>query len=301
MEVIFRTAGELADLLNRGEVSSEEMTRGFLGRMERVEPAVRAFVTVTSELALAQAREADHQRRAGEKTSPLLGIPMALKDNMCTRGTLTTCSSKILRNFTPPYDSTVAARLKEAGAVLLGKTNLDEFAMGSSTENSGLHLTYNPWDVSRVPGGSSGGSAAAVAAGEVAFALGSDTGGSIRQPASFCGVVGLKPTYGRVSRFGLVAFASSLDQIGPLTRDVADAALVMNAIAGDDPLDSTAAPVPVPDYTKALTGDVRGLRIGVPREYLAEGVAPEVREAVLKAVDVLVSLGASAEECSMPH
>jgi len=237
----------------------------------------------------------------GVEASPLLGIPLAIKDVLCTKGIPTTCGSRILENFIPPYEATVVARLKAAGAVLLGKTNTDEFAMGSSTENSAFFTTHNPWDLGRVPGGSSGGSAAAVAADECLGALGTDTGGSVRQPAGLCGVVGLKPTYGRVSRYGLVAYASSLDQVGVLAKDVTDAGLLLGAIAGHDPRDSTSVDVPVPDYTVALTGDIRGVRVGVPKEYFIEGIQPEVEAAVRAAVDVLAGLGAEVQEVSLPH
>jgi aspartyl-tRNA(Asn)/glutamyl-tRNA(Gln) amidotransferase subunit A len=230
-----------------------------------------------------------------------LGIPLAIKDVICTKGVATTCGSRILEDFVPPYDATAVARLKAAGAILLGKTNMDEFAMGSSTENSAYFTTANPWDLERVPGGSSGGSAAAVAAGECLGALGSDTGGSVRQPASLCGIVGLKPTYGRVSRYGLVAFASSLDQIGVMTKDVTDAAMLLEAIAGHDPRDSTSLNVPVPDYAAGLEGDLKGVRVGVPKEFLVEGMQPEVEAAVRAAVDTLVELGAEAREVSLPH
>jgi len=256
---------------------------------------------VTEEAALAQADAVDAARARGEALSPLAGIPLALKDNLCTLGVETTCSSKILQGFKPPYSATVVDRLQAAGSVFVGKANLDEFAMGSSTENSAFGPSHNPWDLARVPGGSSGGSTAAVAAGEAIWALGSDTGGSIRQPAAFCGVVGLKPTYGRVSRYGLIAFASSLDQIGPITRDVRDAALLLGALSGHDPMDSTSVDLAVPDYAAALTGDVRGLRLGVPREYFAQGVEPAVAASVRAAIDVLVGLGAVAEEISLPH
>jgi aspartyl-tRNA(Asn)/glutamyl-tRNA(Gln) amidotransferase subunit A len=301
------TAHELRERIRAGEVTAREVTEATLRRIEALDPQVRAFVTVTADTALAQADSIDARRQATRSTRgapplpPLAGVPIALKDNFCTAGIRTTCSSKILGEWRPPYDATVTQRVRDAGMVLVGKTNLDEFAMGSSTENSGLFTTRNPWDLSRVPGGSSGGSAAAVAAQMVAAAYGSDTGGSIRQPAALCGVVGLKPTYGRVSRYGLVAFASSLDQIGPLTRDVEDAAWMLAASAGHDPLDSTSAAVPTPDYVAGLTGDVRGLRIGVPREYFAQGVAPEVGDAVYAALDVLKGLGASWEEVSTPH
>jgi len=259
------------------------------------------LVTITNELALKQAQKADELLATGN-TNPLTGIPVLIKDNMCIKGIPTTCASKMLENFVPPYDATVVEKLNDCGAVVVGKANMDEFAMGSSTENSALFTTNNPWDLSRVPGGSSGGSAVAVAAGESIYALGSDTGGSIRQPAGFCSVTGLKPTYGRVSRFGLVAFASSLDQIGPLTQDVTDCALVLNAIAGYDSRDSTSVPYPTPDYTRCLTTDLNGLRIGVPKEYFVEGMQAEVETAIRAAINKLEELGARVEwEASLPH
>jgi aspartyl-tRNA(Asn)/glutamyl-tRNA(Gln) amidotransferase subunit A len=284
-----------------GSATPSAAARDYLARVEALDGKVRAFMTVTRETALAQAAEADARFKAGAPRGPLDGVPIALKDVLCTRGIRTTCGSKILENFVPPYDATVVRRLREAGTVLLGKLNMDEFAMGSSTENSAYFTTRNPWDLGRVPGGSSGGSAAAVAADLAAATFGTDTGGSIRQPAAFCGNVGVKPTYGRVSRYGLVAFASSLDQIGPFTKTVADAALVLQAIAGADPMDSTAAAVPVPDYRAALAGGVAGLRIGIPREYFIDGMDPEVERAVRAAVDVLRGLGAKTEEVSLPH
>jgi aspartyl-tRNA(Asn)/glutamyl-tRNA(Gln) amidotransferase subunit A len=284
-----------------GSATPSAAARDYLARVEALDGKVRAFMTVTRETALAQAAEADARFKAGAPRGPLDGVPIALKDVLCTRGIRTTCGSKILENFVPPYDATVVRRLREAGTVLLGKLNMDEFAMGSSTENSAYFTTRNPWDLGRVPGGSSGGSAAAVAADLAAATFGTDTGGSIRQPAAFCGNVGVKPTYGRVSRYGLVAFASSLDQIGPFTKTVADAALVLQAIAGSDPMDSTAAAVPVPDYRAALAGGVAGLRIGIPREYFIDGMDPEVERAVRAAVDVLRGLGAKTEEVSLPH
>jgi aspartyl-tRNA(Asn)/glutamyl-tRNA(Gln) amidotransferase subunit A len=290
---------ELRSLLDAREASATELARAHLDRIRAVDPGVRAYLKVTEELALEQAAEADRRLAAGE-SGPLLGIPMALKDLLATRGVETTCGSRILAGFKPPYDATVYRRLRDAGAVLLGKLNMDEFAMGSSTENSAYADTANPWDLSTVPGGSSGGSAAAVAAGEAVFTLGSDTGGSVRQPAALCGVVGLKPTYGRVSRYGLIAFASSLDQIGPLTRTVEDCAHVLGGIAGHDPLDSTSAPVESPPYAEALTGDVRGVRVGVPREYFGEGIEPDVERAVRGAVDRLRELGAEPVEVSLP-
>ncbi|HHX74043.1 MAG TPA: Asp-tRNA(Asn)/Glu-tRNA(Gln) amidotransferase subunit GatA [Firmicutes bacterium] len=295
------TVAELADKLTKKEVSAREVTLAALERIEALDEKIKAYLTVTADEALAAADAVDARRMKGEQLAPLAGIPMALKDNLCTKGVPTTCASKILENFIPPYDATVVERLQQAGAVMLGKTNLDEFAMGSSTENSAFFTTRNPWDITRVPGGSSGGSAAAVAAGEAYFALGTDTGGSIRQPASFCGVVGMKPTYGRVSRYGAVAFASSLDQIGPLTKDVRDCALVLHAIAGHDWRDSTAADVEVPDYTACLEEGIKGLKLGIPKEYFAVGVDSGVKAAVRKAIDLLVSLGAEAEEMSLPH
>ncbi len=294
------TIHEASELLKTRQISSVELTRSVLERIEAVESLVHAFMTVTPELALEQARKADERRAAGED-NVLLGIPMALKDVLSTKGVRTTCSSKMLEDFVPIYDAFVAARLKDQGAVLVGKTNMDEFAMGSSTENSAYFTTLNPWDLTRVPGGSSGGSAAAVAADQAIFALGSDTGGSIRQPASLCGVVGMKPTYGAVSRFGLVAFASSLDQIGPFTKDVTDCALVMNAITGHDPRDSTSLDFPVPDYTRALIPDLKGVRIGIPREYFAQGIEPETEKLVRAAIDKLRELGAELGEVSLPH
>jgi aspartyl-tRNA(Asn)/glutamyl-tRNA(Gln) amidotransferase subunit A len=285
------TIHESAELLRRREASSRDLTQAALDRIAAVDERVRAFLTVTPERALAQAAAADARIAAGE-TGPLLGVPVAIKDVLVTQGVRTTCGSKMLEHFVPPYDATVVRALDEAGAVLLGKTNMDEFAMGSSTENSAYYPTRNPWDLERVPGGSSGGSAAAVAAGEATYALGSDTGGSIRQPAALCGVVGMKPTYGRVSRYGLVAFASSLDQVGPLARDVRDAAIVLNAICGHDLCDSTSAPVETPDFTAELERGVRGLRIGVPREYMPTTLDVGVRKSVEDALDALRAQGA---------
>ena len=294
------TISEARSLLDRREVSARELTQAHLDRIRDIDPRVGAFVSVTPEQALQQADAADAAIARGE-AGPLAGIPMQIKDNMCTRGIATTCSSRMLERFVPPYDATVVERLRDRHAVMVGKGNMDEFAMGSSTENSAFFPTRNPWDVRRVPGGSSGGPAAAVASGESVFSLGSDTGGSIRQPASLCGIVGIKPTYGLVSRYGLVAFASSLDQIGPLTKDVTDCAIVLGAIAGSDPRDSTSIPMEPPDYTAALTGDVRGLRVGVPREYYAEGIDPAVADTLRTALAKLESLGAIVEETSLPH
>ncbi len=295
------TGREMRDRVLAGQLTAEAAARACLDRIEAVEERLHAFVSVDTDGALRRAREVDAALARGEKPGPLCGVPIALKDNLCTAGMKTTCSSKILANYVPPYNATVVEQVLAAGAVLIGKTNLDEFAMGSSTENSAFGVTRNPWDLERVPGGSSGGSAAAVAAGEAVMALGSDTGGSIRQPASFCGVVGLKPTYGRVSRYGLVAFASSLDQIGPITRDVADAALLLGVIAPHDPRDSTSAPEPVPDYVGQLEADIRGRRIGLPREFFIEGMDPEVAAAVRAAVEALASQGAEIAEVSLPH
>lgn len=286
--------------LRAGEISAVELTQALLDRIAATDPQVKAYLTVTAEKALEQAGTADRRRRQGDD-APLLGIPLAIKDVLATEGIETTCGSKILRGFKPPYSATVVARLQAAGMVMLGKTNTDEFAMGSSTENSGYFPTRNPWDLTRVPGGSSGGSAAAVSAGEALAALGTDTGGSVRQPASLCGVVGIKPSYGRVSRFGLVAYGSSLDQVGVLAKDVADAALLLGIIAGHDPYDSTSLDVPVPDYSAALSGDARGLRVGLPAEYFIEGMQPEVDEAVRAAIAQLEALGAEIVPIQMPN
>ncbi|MGQ9631052.1 MAG: Asp-tRNA(Asn)/Glu-tRNA(Gln) amidotransferase subunit GatA [bacterium] len=301
MELYERTAHELHDLLKRGEISCVELTRAVLERISHVEGKIDALVTVTGERALKQAEEAEARFRRGEDVSPLTGIPIVIKDNICTKGIPTTCSSKILGGFVPPYDATIAERLNRAGAVTVAKGNMDEFAMGSSTENSGIKPTRNPWALDRVPGGSSGGPAAAVSAGECTIGIGSDTGGSVRQPAALCGIVGLKPTYGRVSRYGLVAFASSLDQIGPLTRDVTDCALTMNVIGGYDERDSTSINIPLPDYTGALVNDVRGVKIGIPDEFFIEGMDPDVERAVEDAIELLKRLGARAVKISLPH
>jgi aspartyl-tRNA(Asn)/glutamyl-tRNA(Gln) amidotransferase subunit A len=290
------------DQLRRGEVSARELTDQCLARITAVDETVHAFLEVTAARALADAERVDEARAAGEPLPPLAGIPMSIKDNLCTRGIRTTCSSRMLESFVPPYESTVTERLWQAGAVLVGKTNLDEFAMGSSTETSAFGPTRNPWNPERVPGGSSGGSAAAVAAGESMASLGSDTGGSIRQPASFCGVVGLKPTYGRVSRWGLVAFASSLDQVGPFTTSVADAAEILQVIAGEDPRDSTCLTAPVPDYRAALLQPVQGLRVGLVREcFEADGLDPQVKAAVRAAADQLQALGCELVDVSCPR
>lgn len=291
---------ELRRLLDNREVSVKDVLDDVYGRIDAVEDKVRAYITVTRDEAYRMADKAQESITVNRQ-SLLSGIPVAVKDNMCTRGILTTCASKILHNFIPPYESTVTTKLKDQSYVLVGKTNLDEFAMGSSTENSGFHTSRNPWNLECVPGGSSGGSAASVAAGECIAALGSDTGGSIRQPASLCGVVGLKPTYGRVSRYGLVAFASSLDQIGPITRDVSDAAAMLTVIAGHDPLDSTSVSVGTPDYAEALGKEIKGLRIGIPKEFFIEGIDKDVEEAVYNAIKKIETLGATAVEVSLPH
>ncbi|MBI3105277.1 MAG: Asp-tRNA(Asn)/Glu-tRNA(Gln) amidotransferase subunit GatA [Candidatus Rokubacteria bacterium] len=295
------TIEELGARFRRGEATPSQAAAAYLERIEALDGRVNAFLTVTRQAALGQAAEAGARFTAGRPLSPLDGVPIALKDLLCTRGIRTTCGSRILDRFVPPYDATVMARLRAAGAVLLGKLNMDEFAMGSSTEHSAFFPTRNPWDLDRVPGGSSGGSAAAAAADLAAATLGSDTGGSIRQPAAFCGTVGLKPTYGRVSRYGLIAFASSLDQIGPFAKTVADAALVLGVIAGADPRDSTSVDVPVPDYRAALEGGIEGLRVGIPAEYFIDGIDPEVEAAVKAAIEVLRGLGARPEAVSLPH
>ncbi len=301
MHLYEKPAHVLHDMLTRGEISARELTEDVLARMDAVEPQIGAYLLETRETALAQADAVDAKIAEKEEIPFLAGIPGAVKDNICTKGVRTTAASKILENFVPPYDATVVTKLRDAAAVVLGKANMDEFAMGGSTENSAYRPTHNPWDTARVPGGSSGGSAAAVAAGTAIWALGSDTGGSIRQPASFCGIVGLKPTYGRVSRYGLIAYASSLDQIGPLTRDVTDAAYLLNIIAGHDAMDSTASKSSVPDYTKALTQDVKGLKIGLPKEYFIPGMDAEVETAVRKAIHDFESMGAEVREISLPH
>ena len=296
------TIHEAHELLKQRKISSTELTKSVLKRIAEIEGKVHACVTIVEDIALKEAEKLDNYIKAAHEITPLTGIPTLIKDVICTKGIRTTCSSKMLENFVPPYDATVIEKLKAQKAVIVGKTNMDEFAMGSSTEHSAFFPTHNPWDLSRVPGGSSGGSAAAVAADETIYALGSDTGGSIRQPAALCSVVGLKPTYGRVSRFGLVAFASSLDQIGPITKDVTDCALVMNVISGYDSRDSTSAPYPVPDYTRQLIPSIKGLKIGIPREYLVEGVQNQVKAALEAAINKLQELGAEIDwEVSLPH
>jgi aspartyl-tRNA(Asn)/glutamyl-tRNA(Gln) amidotransferase subunit A len=288
------TIHELRDLIRSGEASPVEAVQSYLGRIDAVEERVRAFNRVTGQAALSLADEYRKRQATGSALPRLAGIPLAIKDVICTKGVPTTCSSRILEGFVPPYDATVVTKLRAAGALFLGKTNMDEFAMGSSTENSAFRTTRNPWNLACVPGGSSGGSGCG-------GALGTDTGGSIRQPGGFCGIPALKPTYGRVSRYGLVAFASSLDQIGPMTKDVRDAAILLGVMAGHDPLDSTSAEVPVPDYEAALTGDIRGLRIGIPAEYFIEGMAPEVEAAVRGAIATLEGLGAMSVPVTLPH
>ena len=294
------TITQARELLNSKKLSSLQLTEAIFARIDAVEDQVKAFTYLMREKAIEQAKVSDIRIAKGEE-QPLLGVPIALKDLICTQGSRTTCASKILDQFVAPYNATVVNRLNAAGAVIVGKTNMDEFAMGSSNENSSHHTTMNPWALDRVPGGSSGGSAAAVASHQCIAALGSDTGGSIRQPAGFCGVTGLKPTYGRVSRFGLVAFASSLDQIGPITKSVADAATLMNVIGGKDALDSTSADVPLPDFTQALDQDVKGMKLGIPKEYFTGGMQPEVEKSVQEGIRTLESLGMQTVEVSLPH
>ncbi len=299
-DVLDMGISELRNALDEGKVSAQELTTQYLDRIEAVDKKVRAYVTVTEEVALSQAKAADEMIKKG-KAGPLTGIPLGIKDVICTKGIPTTCSSRMLKDFRPPFNATVMERLAEQGAVMLGKLNMDEFAMGSSTENSAFFETRNPWDLDRIPGGSSGGSAAAVAARMCVASLGSDTGGSIRQPASHCGVVGLKPTYGLVSRYGLVAFASSLDQIGPLTRSVEDAALLLEAVAGHDSRDSTSLPRPVPPFAKACRQAMEGLRVGIPKEYFIDGVQEEVVGSIRQALRVMQDMGAELVDISLPH
>lgn len=299
MEIFELTVHELMDKLDKKEITLEEITKSYLSRIEEKEKDVQAFVTKTGEKALEQAKKIDEKIKKEGKRAKLEGIPIGLKDNMCTKGIKTTCSSKMLENFVSPYDGTVVKKVEDEGMISLGKLNMDEFAMGGSTEYSYFHKTHNPWNLNKVPGGSSGGSAAAVAANMVPWALGSDTGGSIRQPSSLCGVVGLKPTYGLVSRYGLVAFASSLDQIGPITKDVEDNAILLNAITGYDPKDSTSMNIEKKDYTKSLIKDVKGLKIGMPKEFLGEGINSEVKNAILDTAKKYEKLGATVEECSL--
>lgn len=300
MDLYELTIAGAMEKMRAGEISSVELTQSCLDRIEQVEGSVRAFITLDQEGALERAQVADAMRRSG-RDGLLCGIPLTVKDLLCTKGMKTTCGSKILENFIPPYDATVVERLKAQGGVLLGKVAMDEFAMGSTSESCAFKIPQNPWKMGYVAGGSSGGSAAAVASGECLASLGSDTGGSIRQPASLCGIVGLKPTYGRVSRYGLVAFASSLDQIGPLCRDVRDCALMMNVIGGYDPRDSTSVHREMPDYSSALVEDVRGVRVGIPKEYFVEGLDPEVERVVRKGINVLREAGAEIVDVSLPH
>ena len=301
MNLFARSIRELHQMLVDHEISSVELTQSVLGQIDAVGRQTHAYLAVTRDLALRQAHDADDRIREGARVRPLTGIPIAIKDVLCVEDVPTTAGSRILEGFIPPYNATVVERLAGEGAVFLGKTNCDEFAMGSSNENSGFGPVHNPWDLDRVPGGSSGGSAAAVASGEAIAALGSDTGGSIRQPAALTGTVGMKPTYGRVSRYGLIAFASSLDQVGPITRDVYDCAVLLQAIAGADPRDSTSSPHPVPDYLDGLEAGVHGMRLGVPREYFVKGMEPAVETAVRNALEVYQRLGATIEEVSLPH
>ncbi|AOV06777.1 Asp-tRNA(Asn)/Glu-tRNA(Gln) amidotransferase subunit GatA [Sporosarcina ureilytica] len=299
MTLLNKTTAELQELLHNKEVSVKELTEATYERVAKTDEDVQAFISLNKEQALEQAAQLDNE--PVENRGPLFGLPLGVKDNIVTKGITTTAASRMLEDFVPVYDATVVERLNKAGMVSVGKLNLDEFAMGSTTETSAYKITRNPWNLDHVPGGSSGGSAAAVAAGEIPFALGTDTGGSIRQPAAFCGIVGMKPTYGRVSRSGLIALASSFDQIGPMTRTVEDNALLLQAIAGLDAKDSSSSPIEVPNYKEALTGDIKGLKIGVPTEYLGEGVSEEARAATLEALKVLESLGAIVEEVSLPH
>ena len=301
MKLFEQPAHVLHDMLVNKEITSLELTEAVLARIDEVEGDVKAYLTITRDEAIAQAKAVDEKIAKGENISFLEGIPGAIKDNICTKGIKTTCASKILQNFVAPYDATVMTKLKAQNPVIIGKANMDEFAMGGSTENSAFQKTGNPWNTECVPGGSSGGSAAAVAAGTAVWALGSDTGGSIRQPASFCGVVGMKPTYGRVSRYGLVAYASSLDQIGPITKDVTDCAHILNIISGRDEMDSTSVNEEVPDFTKALVEDVKGLKVGIPKEYFVKGMDHDVEKTVREAIDKLKELGAEIVEISLPH
>ena len=300
MNITDLTVHELKEKLDKKEITITEITKAYVDRINEKEPEVKAFVTTLTDTAMEEAKQIEEKVNNGEINTEFAGIPIGIKDNMCTKGVKTTCSSKMLENFVSPYNATVVEKLNEENMIDLGKLNMDEFAMGASTEYSAFKKTCNPWNLNKVPGGSSGGSAAAVAAGLVPWALGSDTGGSIRQPASFCGVVGLKPTYGLVSRFGLVAFASSLDQIGPITKDVKDSAMLLNLIAGHDEKDTTSINVEKKDYTKALKNDVKGLKIGVPKEYFGEGINPEVKKALETAIEEYKSMGATVEECSVP-
>ena len=300
MNITDLTVHELKEKLSKKELTISEVTKAYVDRIVEKEADVKAFITTLTDTALEQAKQIEEKVNNGEITSEFAGIPIGIKDNMCTKGVRTTCSSKMLENFIAPYDATVVEKVNAEGMISLGKTNMDEFAMGTTTEHSAFKTTSNPWDLNKVPGGSSGGSAAAVAAGMVPWALGSDTGGSIRQPAAFCGVVGLKPTYGLVSRYGLIAYASSLDQIGPITKDVEDAAMLLNLIAGHDEKDTTSVNIEKKDYTKALKNDVKGLKVGVPKEYFEDGINAEVKQAVLNAIEEYKNMGAEVEEFSLP-
>ena len=301
MELYKLTAQQIQKLLRSRQVSCLEVTKSVIARIEETEPNIHAYIATTFEQAMEQAIRVDEKILRGEELPPLAGIPVAIKDNICTKSIPTTCASKIINGFNPAYDATVIERLKKANMVIIGKTNMDEFAMGSSTENSAFGPTHNPWDLQRAPGGSSGGSAAVVASCEATLAIGSDTGGSIRQPASFCGVVGMKPTYGLISRYGLIAFASSLDQIGPLSKDVRDCALLLNVLAGYDPKDSTSINIDLPDYTKFLTTDIAGMKIGIPKEYFCEGLDPGVEKRIQESIAVFSGLGAECVDISLPH
>jgi len=301
MDLPFLTIREASDLIRKGKISSVELTKSVLGRIEEVDSRLNSYITVLGDQALKSAEEADKKIASGNYQSVLHGIPISIKDIFVMKDVRTTCGSRILEDFVSPYDSTVTKKLQNAGAIILGKTNMDEFAMGSSTEASYFGPTKNPWDLERVPGGSSGGSASAVAASLCYASVGTDTGGSIRLPAALCGIVGIKPTYGRVSRFGMIAFASSLDQGGPITRTVEDAAIMLNVITGNDRRDSTSVNIPVADYTKCLVGEIRGLRVGIPKEYFIEGMDPEVEKSVRRAIALVEDLGGVVEEVSLPH
>ncbi|WP_445330236.1 Asp-tRNA(Asn)/Glu-tRNA(Gln) amidotransferase subunit GatA [Tepidibacter sp. Z1-5] len=295
------TLKEASEKIKKQEITALELTQSILDRIKEVEPKVDSYITVTEEEALNRAKEIDEKIKSGEAVSVLAGIPMAVKDNICTDGIKTTCASKMLENFIPPYDATVVKKLNAAGAVMVGKTNMDEFAMGSSTENSYFKKTKNPWNLNKVPGGSSGGSAAAVAAGQAFYALGSDTGGSVKQPAALTGLVGLRPTYGRISRYGLIAFGSSLDQVGIFTKDVTDCSIVLRELAGKDSMDGTSAEVEVVDYEKCLDKDMSNIKIGIPKEYFIEGIDEDIKKAVLDGVEKLKEMGATVKEISLPH
>ena len=299
--LIEMAAHELAPRITSGEIAAEEAARAVLRLIEEKDADIGAYLAIDPESVIKDAQEVDRRIAAGETTGPLAGVPIAIKDAICTKGLETTCASRILEGFVPPYDATVIARLRAADAVIVGKTNMDQFGMGSSNENSGFDLCRNPLDTDRVPGGSSGGSAAALAAGTAVLALGEDTGGSIRQPAAFCGVVGLKPTYGRVSRYGIIAYGSSFDQVGPMARNVEDCARLLGVIAGHDPMDTTSASEAVPDYTANLKQGIEGVRIGVPDEYLADGLDPSVKESVGRAIERMESIGARVESVHLPH